>query len=103
MWLNVSPPLNEPFDVIAADPANPLIVLAGSDTGLYSSKDDAASRIKGSGLLNAPISDVKINQSTGQTVVFTWGRRAYQVRTGVPSGSRSGQEKCAPLAQAACG
>jgi photosystem II stability/assembly factor-like uncharacterized protein len=79
-WVNVSPPLNQPFNVIAVDPANPAVVYAGSDTGLYRSVDGAARWRKQNGLPNAPIYDVKINPNTGQTVVFTWGRGAYALQ-----------------------
>ncbi|HJZ96315.1 MAG TPA: hypothetical protein VKE70_07395, partial [Candidatus Solibacter sp.] len=41
-WVNVSPPLNEPFNVIRVDPGNPKRIYAGSDTGLWRSTDGAA-------------------------------------------------------------
>src|SRR5262249_49903704 len=41
-WVNVSPPLNQPFDVIRVDPSNPKLIYAGSDTGLWHSVDCAA-------------------------------------------------------------
>jgi uncharacterized protein (TIGR03437 family) len=79
-WTNVSPPLNEPFNVIRVDPANPRLIYAGSDTGLWRSTDAAATWVHDSpqsGLPNAPIYDIKINPVTGRTVVFTYGRGAF--------------------------
>jgi len=85
-WVNVSPPLNEPFNVIRVDPNNPRLIYAGSDTGLWHSTDGAATWVHdgpGSGLPNAvPIYDIKINPSTGVTAVFTYGRGAFAM--GVP-------------------
>ena len=79
-WANVSPALNEPFNVIAVDPAHPLTVYAGSDTGLFRSIDGGLGWKRvgwGTGLFSASVFDIKINPTTKQTVVFTYGRGAW--------------------------
>jgi hypothetical protein len=85
-WANVSPPLNQPFNVIAVDPINPNLVYAGSDTGLWWSANGAASwqRV---GLAQgvppaATVYDIQINPTTRRTVAFTYGLGAYAL---VPS------------------
>jgi photosystem II stability/assembly factor-like uncharacterized protein len=79
-WANVSPPLNQPFNVIAVDPVNPSLVYAGSDTGLWRSLDGAATWQRvglESGLPPATVHDIQINPVTKRTVIFTYGRGAY--------------------------
>jgi hypothetical protein len=80
-WANISPPEDVPFDVIAIDPRNSKLVYAGSDTGLWVSGDAGATWYKfgpDQGLPHATIYDIKINPLTNQTVVFTYGRGAYE-------------------------
>jgi len=96
-WVNVSPPLNEPFNVIRVNPSNPKIIYAGSDTGLWRSTDGAATWIHDGPPAGIPsaaaIYDIQINPATGVTAIFTYGRGAFA--TGVPqppqitSGTRS--------------
>src|SRR5262249_8427495 len=88
-WVNVSPPLNEPFNVVRVDPINTKLIYAGSDTGLWRSTDGAATWVHDgpeSGLPNVSIYDIKINSKTGVTAVFTYGRGAFAI--GVPQGPR---------------
>jgi uncharacterized protein (TIGR03437 family) len=88
-WVNVSPALNQPFNVIRIDPRNPKLVYAGSDAGLWRSTDGAAAWVHDgpqAGIPNAaPIYDIKINSKTGVTAVFTYGRGAFAI--GVPQGT----------------
>ena len=79
-WTNISPPQDQPFNVIAVDPVNPLLVFAGSDIGLWRSNDSGATWLRQGpdlGIPNVPVNDIKINPATGRTVVFTYGRGAY--------------------------
>lgn len=80
LWVNVSPPIDMPFNVIAVDPRNPQRIYAGSDTGLWYSGDGAATWTRQSaanGLPHAPVFDIQINPATDRTVVFTYGRGAF--------------------------
>lgn len=82
VWVDVSPPIDVPFNVVALDPRDPQIVYAGSDTGLWRSTDGAATWQRmgpETGLPNASVHDVQINPVTNRTIVFTYGRGAYQL------------------------
>jgi photosystem II stability/assembly factor-like uncharacterized protein len=85
-WLRVGPPdqpfADVPFNVIAIDPRNPQIVYAGSDNGLWESSDGGNAWAKiglGSGLPPATVHDIQINPTTNKTVVFTYGRGAFEL------------------------
>jgi hypothetical protein len=85
-WMNVSPPLNQPFNVIRVDPTNSRLIYAGSDTGPWHSTDGAATWVHDGpqvGLPNAPVYDIKINPTTGRTVFFTYGRGAFALGPGL--------------------
>jgi photosystem II stability/assembly factor-like uncharacterized protein len=87
-WVDISPPADVPFNVIAIDPRNPARVYAGADTGLWQSDDGGATWVKkgvSDGMPNAPVYDIQINAATDQTVVFTYGRGAYRLVTAVTS------------------
>jgi uncharacterized protein (TIGR03437 family) len=87
-WVNVSPPLNQPFNVLRVDPSNPKLIYAGSDTGLWKSTDAASTWVHigvESGIPNgATVHDIQINPTTGVTAVLTYGRGAFAI--GVPHG-----------------
>jgi photosystem II stability/assembly factor-like uncharacterized protein len=81
-WTNVSPPWDQPFNVIAVDPAKPQLVYAGSDIGLWLSHDGAQSWLRvrpEDGVPNASVYDIQINPAAHGTIVFTYGRGAYQL------------------------
>jgi photosystem II stability/assembly factor-like uncharacterized protein len=83
-WVNVSPPIDVPFNVITVDPGDPLLVYAGTDTGLWRSSDGAATWVRmgpETGLPNVAIHDIQINPTTETTVVFTYGRGAFLLTT----------------------
>ncbi|MBI4907580.1 MAG: IPT/TIG domain-containing protein [Acidobacteria bacterium] len=87
-WVSVSPPLDQPFNVIRVDPRNPKLIYAGSDAGLWRSTDGAATWVHDgvqSGIPNASIYDIQINPDTGVTAVFTYGRGAYGIGIGFPA------------------
>jgi photosystem II stability/assembly factor-like uncharacterized protein len=84
-WTRVGPPdqpfADMPFNVIAIDPLNTQHVYAGSDNGLWESNDGGTGWVKvglGSGLPPAAIHDIQIHP-TGRTMIFTYGRGAYEL------------------------
>jgi photosystem II stability/assembly factor-like uncharacterized protein len=85
-WTRVGPPdvpfANMPFNVIAIDPNNTRIVYAGSDNGLWQSSDGGTSWTKiglDAGLPPVSVYDVQINLKTERTVIFTYGRGAFEL------------------------
>ncbi len=84
-WTRVGPPdqpfADMPFNIIAIDPRNPQIVYAGSDNGLWESGDGGTTWVKvglGSGLPPASVFDIQINPTTNKTMIFTYGRGAFE-------------------------
>ncbi|MGO9258560.1 MAG: putative Ig domain-containing protein [Bryobacteraceae bacterium] len=91
-FIDISPPQDQPFNVIAVDPVNPPIVYAGSDIGLWRSNDGGATWLNQGpalGMPIAPVYDIKINPPTGRTVVFTYGRGAFALGPELVSGASS--------------
>lgn len=83
-WVNVSPVLNQPFNVVAIDPVSRNLVYAGSDTGLWRSVDDARTWQRmdlAHGLPPATVYDIQINPVTKRTVILTYGRGAYALES----------------------
>jgi photosystem II stability/assembly factor-like uncharacterized protein len=81
-WTNVSPAWDQPFNVVAVDAAQPNLVYAGSDSGLWRSHDGAQTWIQvgpGNGIPYASVYDIQIDATTQRTIVFTYGRSAYQL------------------------
>ena len=85
-WIRVGPPdlpfANTPFNVIAIDPRDTRMIYAGSDNGLWESTDGGGSWVKvgrESGLPPASVYDIKINPTTNRTVIFTYGRGAFEL------------------------
>ena len=85
-WTRVGPPdqpfADMPFNVIAIDPRNPQTVYAGSDNGLWESGDGGNTWVKvgrGSGLPPASVFDIQINPTTNKTMIFTYGRGAFEL------------------------
>ena len=98
-WVNVSPPMDMPFNVVAVDPTDPRVVYAGSDVGLWRSGDAAATWVRmgpDTGLPHAPIYDIKINPTTNRTIVFTYGRGAFALEAQAVPGIAAGNATTRP-------
>jgi photosystem II stability/assembly factor-like uncharacterized protein len=85
-WTRVGPPdqpfADMPFNAIAIDPRNTQLVYAGSDNGLWQSNDGGTTWTKlglGQGLPPASVNDIQINPATDKTVIFTYGRGAFEL------------------------
>ena len=71
-----------PFNVIAIDPRNTQLVYAGSENGLWQSEDGGTTWAKvglAQGLPPASINDIQINPATNKTLIFTYGRGAFEL------------------------
>lgn len=83
-WTNVSPPDDQPHNVIAIDPRNNTIYV-GTDAGIWYSADGGTGWQRygpKTGLPNAPVYDLKINPTTNRIVAFTHGRGAFVLTLG---------------------
>jgi photosystem II stability/assembly factor-like uncharacterized protein len=85
-WTRVGPPdepfADMPFNVVAIDPRNTQLVFAGSDNGLWQSNDGGATFAKvgrQSGLPPASVFDIQIQPATNRTMIFTYGRGAFEL------------------------
>ncbi len=82
-WTNISPPAsNHPFNTIEVDPANPQVIYAGSDFGIWKSVDAGATWehfTADDGMPLVSVYDIEANATTNKVVAFTHGRGAYQL------------------------
>jgi hypothetical protein len=86
-WRRVGPAAdvpfaNVPFNVIAIDPTDPRRAYAGSDNGLWQSGNGGDSWVKvgrEAGLPPVSIYDIQIS-AAGRTVIFTYGRGAFELK-----------------------
>lgn len=79
-WTNVSPPINLPHNTVAIDTANPRIVYAGTDMGVWKSIDAGVTWEHfgpDRGMPNITVNDIQISEHTGRIVAFTHGRGAF--------------------------
>ena len=82
-WLNVTTPVNLPHNAIVLDGANPSVVFAGTDQGIWRSTDGGAFWTQMGyerGMPNVAVYDLENNPVTGQTVAFTHGRGAFALK-----------------------
>jgi hypothetical protein len=79
-WINVTPPVNVPFNVVAIDPATPQTVFVGADNGVWASSDGGGTWAymgPNAGLPNVAVFDLQIQASTRKVFAFTFGRGAF--------------------------
>jgi hypothetical protein len=72
-------PPNEPVEVVLEDPANPQVLYAGTESGLYLTLDRGVHwvRLNGKSLPPAPVDDLVIHPREKDLVVGTHGRSLY--------------------------
>jgi hypothetical protein len=81
-WVNVSPGIDLPHNVIALDPAEPTSVYVGTDAAVWHTSDGGQSwQFLGpiTGQPNVPVFDLKIHASSHRIIAFTFGRGAYSL------------------------
>lgn len=89
-WENVTPnPLglervDLPINALAIDPANPNIIYAGAELGVWKSTDNGALNSwtfmgPPSGMPNVPVFDLAFNPVDGHLFAFTYGRGAFKL------------------------
>jgi photosystem II stability/assembly factor-like uncharacterized protein len=90
-WSNVSPNkpgqrqwVDIPFNALAIDPANPNIIYAGAELGVWKSTNGGALdswTFMGpeSGMPNVPVFDLAFNPVDGHLFAFTYGRGAFKL------------------------
>jgi hypothetical protein len=92
-WLNVSPPDNQPQNVIILDPADPRTVYVGADVGVWQSRDAGTTWTHMGpevGMPNVAVFDLKIHPTARVAVAFTFGRGAFTMPLPSSSGGPSG-------------
>jgi hypothetical protein len=81
-WSDVSPPADQPQNAIAVDPVDPQVVYVGADTGVWKSRDGAATWAHmgpESGMPNVAVFDVQIHPTVRRPFAFTHGRGAFVI------------------------
>ena len=81
-WVNVSPPVDQPQNAIAVDPADAQLVYAGADTGVWKSRDGAGTWTHmgpESGMPNVAVFDLQIHPTVRRAFAFTHGRGAFVI------------------------
>jgi hypothetical protein len=78
-WINISPPLDVPFNTIVLDPAPfPPTIYVGTDLGVIRSFDGTDwSTVDDIHLPNVPVSELKINSQAGALRASTFGRGVF--------------------------
>jgi photosystem II stability/assembly factor-like uncharacterized protein len=80
VWTNVSPPEDQPENVVIVDPVNSSTVYVGSERGVWRSTNggDAWSHMGPAvGMPNVPVNDLKIHPQTRDVYAFTFGRGVF--------------------------
>jgi uncharacterized protein (TIGR03437 family) len=81
-WVDIGPPPDVPYEVVAIDPSNSKSVFLGTDAGLWYSADAGSTWQQmgpSSGMPNVPVYDIKLNRTTQRAVAFTFGRGAFML------------------------
>ena len=81
-WVDISPPADLPYEVVAIDPSNSKSVFLGTDAGLWYSADAGSTWQQmgpASGMPNVPVYDIKLNRTTQRAVAFTFGRGVFML------------------------
>lgn len=79
IWADISAGLDSPHDAIAVDPQIPNDLYVGTDVGMIISTDSGTTwaAVPSNQIPRVIVNDIKINRTTNQVVVFTYGRGVY--------------------------
>jgi hypothetical protein len=80
LWIDVSPPVDEPINAIAVDPVDSQIVYAGADMGVWKSTDGGGTWTHmgpENGMPNVAVFDLEIHPTVRRPFAFTFGRGAF--------------------------
>jgi len=79
-WTNISGnlPVSLPVNCVEVNPQDSNMMLAGTDFGLYSSKDEGKNWVKEMGVPNAPVFKIVTHPAEGIVYIFTHGRGVFK-------------------------
>ena len=94
-WTDISGNLpNTPANAIAVDErTNPATLYAGTDVGVFASRDGGASWLSVADLPNAVVMDLTLDDHTDKLIATTFGRGAFAVPLIAGGGGGGGSEK----------
>lgn len=84
IWVNLSPPVDLPFNAVAVHPTNSDVVYVGCDVGAWSTGDGGQHWVHHGpkvGMPNVPVTDLHVGAC--RTTAFTFGRSAFRTTEGL--------------------
>jgi photosystem II stability/assembly factor-like uncharacterized protein len=79
-WINISGnlPVSLPVNCVEVNPQDSNMILAGTDFGLYSTKDEGKTWAKEMGVPNVPVFKIVTHPAVGVVYIFTHGRGVFK-------------------------